>query len=141
LARLVLFRGLGPDLYSLAPKLLAKTDLQPLNERLDSSSIQSLVNSASPTPGRKDLFSQLWLLFNDLVERLSEDQAWRSSFFQQSSRPRFMYAPETRKRLLKNLEQYDKTCANRRLNLVWSEHFDSSKGIFKAITESTRALK
>jgi hypothetical protein len=51
------------------------------------------------------------MLFNDLVERPSEDQAWRSSFFQQSSRPRFMYAPETRKRLLKNLEQYDKTCS------------------------------
>ncbi|MGY4424491.1 hypothetical protein ACVWY2_006940 [Bradyrhizobium sp. JR6.1] len=136
----VLFRSLRTDLYTLAPKLLAKSDLKPLFERLEYDAIARVVEREDPTPKSNELFSQLWLLFNDLVERLAEDQAWKNSFFQQSSRPRFMYSPETRKRLLKNLEQYDKTCASRGLKMVWSEHFDQSKGIFKAVEKTARSF-
>ena len=114
----VLFRSLGDELHTAANKLLSKTDLRPLYERLDSSEIETLVNSNDPMPKSHQIFSQLWLVFNDLVERLAEDQAWKSSFFQQSSRPRFMYAPETRKRLLRNLEQHDKTCSSRGLKTI-----------------------
>jgi hypothetical protein len=136
----VLFRSMGTNLYSIAPKLLDRTDLKPLFERLDDSQIETIVLSESPTPKGHEIFSQLWLVFNDLVERLAEDQAWRSSFFQQSSRPRFMYSPETRKRLLKNLEQYDKTCASRGLKMVWSEHFDQAKGIFKSVERAAKTF-
>jgi len=136
----VLFRSLGTQLYSVAPKLLTKTDLEPIFSRLDDSAVEHLAHSDSPAPKENEIFSQLWFVFNDLVERLAEDQAWRSSFFQQSSRPRFMYSPETRKRLLKNLEQYDKTCASRGLKMVWSEHFDQSKGVFKSVSKLAKSL-
>jgi hypothetical protein len=137
----VFFRGMGSELYNASPKLLRKTDMGAVFERLDVSGIRSRVTDSTPVPDKHELFSQLWLLFNDLVERLAEDHAWRSSFFQQSSRPRFMYSVETRKRLLKMVEQLDKTCATRRLNMVWSEHFDGAKGIFKAVSTITRNLR
>src|SRR5206468_2241844 len=119
----VLFRALGSEYYTLAPHLLRKSDLQSVFEKLEFAGIERVTRSDAPTPTRVELFSQMWCLFNDIVERLAEDQAWKNSFFTQSSRPRFMYSAETRKRLLKNVETMDKTCATRGLKEPWSEHF------------------
>jgi hypothetical protein len=136
----VFFRALSNDFYRLAEKLLLKSDLKPVYENLDFGPIAELVSKGTPNPKKTDIFGQMWLLFNDLVERLAEDQAWRSSFFQQSSRPQFMYQSDTRQRLLRTIEQLDKTCASRRLNMIWSEHFDAAKGIFKAVGQAVRSL-
>ncbi len=136
----VLLRALGADFYDQAGKILRKTDMQPIFERLDFSQQQKATEDDAPSPTQTQIYAQLWCLFCDQVDRLAEDQAWKSSFLSQSSRPRFMYAPETRRRLLRGVEQLDRTCKTRKASFVWSEHFDASKGIFKGVADAIKRL-
>ena len=136
----VFFRVLGTDLYQFAAALLRKTDLRAVGDNLNFSEIERLNQNDVRSPKRIEIFTQLWCLFDSLVERLAEDETWRNSLFIQSSRPRFMYSTATRGRLIKMLDSFDRTCRQRALNEVWSEHFDSAKGIFKAVAEAVRKL-
>jgi hypothetical protein len=91
--------------------------------------------------GRSDIFSQLWCLYKELSDWCADDTAFRSLFFQQSSRPRFMYDPMTRQRLLKRADQLDATASTRRLSCLFSEHFDTAKGIWKSIGDFAHSLR
>jgi hypothetical protein len=121
---LLLLRAFGADLYSgKAKKILEKSDLKNVFRTLDFDSIKKMVETKEYSS--TDLFTMLWLLFLDTVRtELAESDQWRNAFFTESSKPRYMYREQTRRKILQRVLNLDQRAQGRALNYEFSNYFD-----------------
>ena len=126
----IIFKALKEDFYNHAPNLLRKTDMATLFTHLNVDAIRSIVTVDHPVPTKNDLFSYLWLTFTYLTDSIAEDISWRNSFFQQSSRPRFLYSADMRKRLRDYIGNFDGRLRRSAVPLSWASDLEQSDGLF-----------
>jgi hypothetical protein len=129
----VLFRAFGEKIYDVSRKILTGTDMKEMFELFDNSLFAGKVKSK--TYVRSDIFVQLWLMFVDIINDMVQDANWRNDFYETSSKPRFMYRRETRRRIIERANTLDEVGARKRIRDVWSDHFDDAGGIYKAVRD------
>lgn len=129
---LILLRTFGLELYTgVARALLETTDMVDIYKAVDFEPIRQKV--ADATHSERDLFSALWLLFRSVVHsELADNEQWKNAFLTESSKPRIMYRPTTRRRILERVIDLDRLAEKRALNYDFSEHMDNV-GIFSYI--------
>jgi hypothetical protein len=132
---LLLLRAFGADLYSgTAKKVLERSDLRNIFHKLDFEPLRAMIQTREYGPS--DIFTMLWLLFADAIRtELAESDQWRNAFFTESSKPRYMYREQTRRRILQRVLDLDKRAQSRALNYDFSNYFDKV-GIINHIKKS-----
>jgi hypothetical protein len=125
-------RAFGKDLYAgKAKKLLEGTDMATVYKSVDFEPIQGKIKEREFE--ERDLFTALWLLFqNAVTTELAENDQWRNQFFTESSKPRIMYRESTRKKILDRVFALDERSQKKALNCDFSDYFDNV-GILKLI--------
>ena len=78
-------------------------------------------------------------MFLDILGDLVEDNTWKNEFLETSSKPRFMYRRDTRRRIIERANSLNEVAARKRVKEVWSDHFDDAGGVFKAVREGILA--
>src|SRR5262245_7391318 len=106
--------------------------------RYDVGPIQSTVLNDPPSPSPKDLSAVLWLTFEHVTNSIAEDISWRNSFFQQSSRPRFLYSADMRKRILQYVDNFDQRLSRGPLPLTWTSILERSGGLYSFVRATAK---
>jgi hypothetical protein len=127
---LILFRALGNEFYNKSRSALKTTDLSRVFTNIDVDHIRRVVTADTPIPDSSDLFSVLWLTYKYLTDAIAEDISWRNSFFQQSSRPRFLYSADMRRRLKDYVENFDARLSRLSMPFSWTGVLERSGGLF-----------
>jgi AIPR protein len=133
---LILFRAFGTDFYNKSKAVLNKTDAVNVFRTLDVDHIRKIVGADTPTPGPHDLFSVLWLTYQYLTDSIADDISWRNSFFQQSSRPRFLYSADMRRRLKSYVENFDARLSRLGMPHPWTGVLEKSGGLFAYVRKA-----
>lgn len=126
----ILFRSSGDSFYKYAPKIMRETDMGAIFNNLSTEYVRQVVSVDHPLPKDGDLFSFYWLTFCYLTDSIAEDISWRNSFFQQSSRPRFLYSPDMRKRLRDYINNFDGRLRRSGVPLSWTSPLEKRDGLF-----------
>ncbi len=132
---LVLFKAFGQSFYERTPFVLTQTDMSSVYRNADIEPIRINVSGEAPSPKDAELFSILWLTYMYLTDSIAEDISWRNSFFQQSSRPRFLYSVDMRRRLMAYINNFDSRLKGVGIPLTWTSHLERSGGLFRYVQQ------
>lgn len=127
---MVLFRAFGDQFYKAVPGILNKTDMVHLFKNLSADPIRAVVDAQAPNPGENSLFSLLWLTHVYLTNSIAADMSWRNSFFQASSRPRYLYSAPMRRLLQQYVQNFDNRLKGVGMPLNWTDALEKKGGLF-----------
>ena len=130
---MILFRALGESFYARVPLILQKTDMFCLFQDASVEPIRKIVEAKTPNPEENDLFSILWLTYSYLTDSIASDISWRNSFFQQSSRPRFLYSTDMRRRIKDYVENFDQRLRGIGVPLNWTGQIEKKGGVYEYV--------
>ena len=130
---MVLFKAFGDQLYSALPGILNRTDMAYLFKNLSAEPIRAIVEAETPTPQENSLFSLLWLTHVYLTNSIAADMSWRNSFFQASSRPRYLYSAPMRRMLQQYVANFDNRLRGVGMPLNWTGVLEKRGGLFEYV--------
>jgi hypothetical protein len=129
---LVLFRALGPELYTSTDRILNTKSMKPLLTDRDLEPMRTALQNDDFQEA--DVVTVLWGLYNACLENIIEQSSWRQQFEQAAVRSRFNYSDYNRKALFSELENLDRVYQKRSIPRPWSEGMEKNKGIFAYIS-------